>query len=187
MCQPFSVEAYLKDLPTVELKGKRYRFLNAVGFGIDGYCCQVGDELRKTPGKKVDYTAIAIGGLLKHYHPTTATVTVDGWRQVFRKVWIAPTMHGCFYGGMMAAPEQKRNSGTLSLMLFHGAGRLRTLWALPGIFKGTHAKHKKMVTVLTGREITVEFDRPAPLQIDGETVLDITCYTAIAKTAAPVL
>ena len=35
LCQPFPVEAYLKDLPTVEVKGKCYRFLNAVGFGID--------------------------------------------------------------------------------------------------------------------------------------------------------
>ena len=29
-----------------------------------------------------------------------------------------------------------------------------------------------MVEVLTGQDITVEFDRPAPLQIDGETILD---------------
>ena len=28
-----------------------------------------------------------------------------------------------------------------------------------------------------GKEITVKFDRPAPLQIDGETVLDVTEYT----------
>ena len=51
---PFPINRYIKQLPTVEVKGKTYRFLNAVGFGIDGYCCQVGDELRKSPDKKVN-------------------------------------------------------------------------------------------------------------------------------------
>ena len=37
---------------------------------------------------------------------------------------------------------------------------------------------KNMVAIHTGKEITVEFDRPTPLQIDGETVLDVTKYAA---------
>ena len=178
---PFPINQYIKQLPTVEVKGKTYRFLNAVGFGIDGYCCQVGDELRKSPDKKVNYTAIAIKGLLRHYSPKNAKITVDGVAHTFQKVWIAPTMNGKYYGGgMMAAPDQDRISEdrTLSLMIFHGAGRLRTLCVFPSIFQGEHIKYTRMVTVLTGHEITVEFDQPAPLQIDGETILDVTEYTA---------
>ena len=176
---PGPITEYLKELPIVEVQGKRYRFINGVGFGIDGYCCQVGDELRKIPGKKVNYTGIAIKGLLFHFAPRNATVTVDGKEYAYKKVWIAPTMHGRYYGGgMIPTPLQDRNSGKLSLMLFHGAGRLRTLCAFPGIFKGTHVKHKNMVAVHTGNEITVEFDRPTPLQIDGETVLNVTSYSA---------
>ena len=178
---PHSITAYLKDLPSVEIKGKRYRFINGVGFGIDGYCCQIGDELRKIPGKKVNYTGIAIKGLLFHFAPRNATVTVDGKEYAYNKVWIAPTMHGRFYGGgMIPTPKQDRTSGKLSLMLFHGAGRLRTLCVFPSIFKGEHVKHTKMVAVHTGKEITVEFDRPTPLQIDGETILGVTKYTAYA-------
>lgn len=178
---PFPINQYITHLPTVEVKGKTYRFLNAVGFGIDGYCCQVGDALRKIPGKKVNYTSIAIKGLLRHYSPKNAKVTVDGIEHNFQKVWIAPTMNGRYYGGgMMAAPKQDRLSEerTLSLMIFHGAGRLRTLCVFPSIFKGEHIKHTKMVSVLSGHEITVEFDRPSPLQIDGETILDVSGYTA---------
>lgn len=186
---PFPVEEYLKDLPTVTVKGKTRRFLNAVGYGIDGYCCEVGDKLKQQPGKKINYTAIAIRGLLWDYRATNAKVTVDGKEHFFRKVWIAPTLNGRFYGGgMMAAPEQKRNSGKLSVMVFHGFGRLRTLMMFPSIFKGEHVKYTKAVTVLEGREITVEFDRPTPLQIDGETVLDVTSYSArvTADVATPV-
>lgn len=176
---PFAISRYLNDLPSVEVKGRRYRFLNGVGFGIDGYCCQAGDELKKLPGKKVNYTTIAIKGLLFHFDARNAKVTVDGKRYDYEKVWIAPTMHGRFYGGgMIATPDQDRFSGNLSLMVFHGAGRLRTLCVFPSIFKGNHVKHTKLVAVHTGREITVEFDQPTPLQIDGETILDVTKYTA---------
>ena len=37
-----------------------------------------------------------------------------------------------------------------------------------------------------GKEITVEFDKPCALQIDGETVLDVTSYTARAYSYAKV-
>lgn len=178
---PIVVTQYLRNLPSVDVNGRHYRFINGVGFGIDGYCCQVGDELRKIPGKKVNYTGIAIKGLLLYFAPRNATVTVDGKEYTYKKVWIAPTMHGKFYGGgMIPTPGQDRNSGELSVMLFHGAGKLRSLCVFPSIFKGTHVKHKNMVALHTGKEITVRFDRPTPLQIDGETILDVTGYTAKA-------
>ena len=178
---PVVITRYLKNLPSVEVNGKRCRFINGVGFGIDGYCCQVGDELKKTPGKKVNYAAIAVKGLLFYFAARNAKVTVDGKEYAYKKVWIAPTMHGHYYGGgMIPTPEQDRSSGALSLMLFHSAGKFRTLWIFPSIFKGTHVKHKNMVAVHTGHEITVEFDRPTPLQIDGETISDVTKYTARA-------
>ena len=182
---PVVITQYLKNLPSVVVYGKSYRFINGVGFGIDGYCCQVGDELRKIPEKKVNYTGIAIKGLLFHFQARNAKVTVDGKEYAYKKVWIAPTMYGKYYGGgMIPAPEQDRNSGKLSLMLFHGAGRLRTLCVFPSIFKGTHVKHKNMVAVHTGSDITVEFDRPTPLQIDGETILNVTKYTAKAAVCS---
>ena len=54
----------------------------------------------------------------------------------------------------------------------------------PSIFKGEHVNHKEMVEVLTGKEITVKFDAPTALQIDGETVKNVTEYTV--KSAAVV-
>jgi hypothetical protein len=57
--KPFSVKKYVENLPTVEVNGKTYRFINGVGYGVDGYCCEVGDKL-KSENKKVNYTSIAI-------------------------------------------------------------------------------------------------------------------------------
>ncbi len=181
---PFRINEYLQNLPSVEIKGKKYLFLNGIGFGIDGYCCEVGDQCKaKAPSKPVNYTAIAVKGLLLHYKPKNATVVVDGKTYTYKKVWIAATMKGRYYGGgMMTAPNQDRldESGEVTLVLFHGKGRLKTLIAFPSIFEGKHVEHTNMVAVHTGKDITVTYDAPAPLQVDGETELDVLSYRVTA-------
>lgn len=180
-CTPdFEVNKYLKDLPTVYVNGREMLFINGIGYGIDGYCCEEGDRQRaKNPAKAINYTAIAIKGLLFHYNPTNAVVTIDGVRRTYKKVWLAPTMNGRFFGGgVMPTPAQDRlnEERTLSFMMYTGS-RLKALMLFPTMFKGKHIKHTKCVSILTGKEITVEFDRPTPLQVDGETILDVSSYT----------
>ena len=129
-------------------------------------------------------TAIAIKGLLFHYRPTNAVITVDGVTHTYKKVWLAPTMNGRYYGGgMMPTPNQDRLNpdGTVSTMVVYRAGKLKTLAVFPSVFKGEHIRHHEMVEVLTGRNIRMEFDRPTPLQIDGETILDVRTYEVTGR------
>ena len=185
--KPIPINRYINDLPVVTVKRNQYRFINGIGYGIDGYCCEVGDKLHEKSDKPVNYAGIAIKGLLFHYKRANAKVTVDGKHYEFKKVWLAPTMKGRFYGGgMMVAPEQDRlkDDKTVTVVIMHGSGKLKTLMVFPSIFKGEHVKHTEMVTVLTGKEITVEFDRPTALQVDGETVLGVTSYSV--STGKPV-
>lgn len=177
--KPVELAPYIKDLPTVEVNGGKYKFINGVGYGIDGYCCEVGDKL-KAADKKVNYAGIAIKGLLFHFKPSNAEVIADGVTYNFKKVWIAPTMNGRMYGGgMMPTPAQDRLNGerTVSLCVFHGSGKLKTLMIFPSLFKGEHVKKTKNVKIISGKKITVRFDKPCALQIDGETVLNVTEYT----------
>ena len=44
MSEAFSLAGYVENLPTVNVDGEDYRFINGVGYGIDGYCCEVGDK-----------------------------------------------------------------------------------------------------------------------------------------------
>lgn len=179
--EPFEINEYIKGLPTVTVNGKQHKFINGVGYGIDGYCCEVGDKLREQK-KQANYTAIAIKGLLFHFKPVNAKVVVDGVEREYKKVWIAPTMYGRHYGGgMMPTPEQKRDDGKLSLMLFHGSGKLKTLMIFPSIFKGEHIKNTKYIEVIKGQDISVSFDRPTALQIDGETHLGVSEYRAVSS------
>lgn len=184
-----NVDKHLKNLPVCTVNGKDYKFINGIGYGIAGYCCEVGDKLRLESDKPINYAGIAIKGMLGKYKPTNATITVDGVEHHFKKVWTAPTMIGKFYGGgIMPTPAQDRfnEDGTLSVMIFHGTGRLRTLMIFPSMFKGEHIKHKKAITILTGKEITVEFDAPRALQVDGETFLGITKHTVKSASTAKI-
>ena len=178
---PFSIKKYFRDLPTVTVNGKTSYFMNGIGFGIDGYCCEEGDKIKVTkPGEPVNYTAIAIKGLLGKFKPANGKVTVDGVEHSFKKIWLAPTMHGRYYGGgMNCAPQQDRlaEDKMNTLVVWHGSGKLPTLMAFPSIFKGEHVKKTKMIKIFKGHEIKVEFDRPCALQIDGETVLGVTEYS----------
>ena len=187
---PILVNKYIKDLPVTHVNGKKFRFFNNVGYGIDGYCCEVGDKLKVTSTKPVNYTAIAIKGLLFHYKPKKATVVVDGKTYTFKKVWLATAMKGRYYGGgMMSAPYQDRlaEDGKVSVVVFHGKGRIGTLLDFPKFSAGKHGdKPMKDITVLTGYDITVSYDKPAAVQVDGETVLDVHTYRVLAGKEAAV-
>lgn len=172
---------YLENIPYVTVNEKTYRFLNGIGYGIDGQCCEVADQ-RAAQGKKVNYSSISVGLIFHGYKPRTASVTVDGETKYFEKVYLASGMHGRYYGGgMKVAPNQKRNSGELSCVIVHGKGKIGTLLMFPKIMSGNHLKYKNNVAVLTGKDIRVEFDVPCALQVDGETILNVKEYHAYFK------
>ncbi len=178
--EPLLINKYIEHLPVCEVNGKKYKVLNGVGYGIDGYCCMMGDEMKAQKAEKINYTSIAIGGLLGKYKTCGGIVTVDGESHHYKKIWLSPAMNGRYYGGgMMPCPEQDRlgGDGTLSVCVFHDTGKLQTLIIFPSLFKGEHTKHKKKVELRSGKNIAVEFDSPRPLQIDGETIKGVTKFS----------
>lgn len=175
---------YLENLPIVTINGVDYPVVNGVGFGIDGMACQVADDMRAKGKTNINYTTISIKLLLLTYKIPRATVTVDGVTKKYKRAWIAAGMKGRYYGGgMMVAPLQDRFSDTITSVIIHSGIRPRILILFPSIFEGKHVECKKHVDVVSGKEITVTFDRPTALQIDGETIRDVTSYTMRARSA----
>ena len=175
----FLINKYLVNLPKVTVKGHSYYFINGVGFGIDGYCCEVGDKLKAESQEKINYAGIAVKGLLFHFRKVNATVECDGEVYSYKHVWLAPTMKGRYYGGgLMIAPSQDRlsNDKLVTNVVYRTPFRLAALISFPSIFKGEHTKKKNIVKIVTGKKIKVTFNRPCALQIDGETILDVTSY-----------
>lgn len=169
------INEYIDNLPVVTVNGKEYLFINNVGYGIDGKVCTAGEELREKGKKDINYTTLAIKLLLTAYKSNGATVTVDGNKHSFKRVWMAPVMNGLYYGGgMMPTPNQDRKSDLLSCCVVHDTNALQTLLIFPSIFKGEHIKYKKKVTILSGKEMKIEFDKPQDVQIDGEVIRDVS-------------
>ncbi len=169
----------IKNLPTVTVNGKEFKFLNGIGFGLDGVACELGDKKKKKSDKPINYTLIALKLCLYAFKPRNATVVLDGEKFKFQKVWIAPTMKGRYFGGgMKVAPFQDRffEDKKVTFVCVSKASRLTLLFAFPSIFKGKHTKFK-CVKMMQASEVEVEFDKPCALQIDGETYLNVKKYS----------
>ena len=177
--KPVLINQYIESLPTAHIKGKTHRFLNCVGSGMDGYCC--GEvEAARNANKKGSYMLAAIKALLYGYKSCTAHVVADGKEYTFENTWLVPAMNGKFFGGgFMAAPDQERlnPNGTISLVAMHSRNFFKIVVAFLLIMKGKHTKMKSMIHVIEGHEFSVKLDRSATLQIDGETIYDVSEYT----------
>ena len=187
------INDYIRELPVIEVNGKSYKFINGIGYGIDGYCCEEGDKYREKTGKAPNYTKIAIKGLFYAFKTVNAKITVDGVTREYKNAWMAPTMNGRYFGGgMMITPSQDRLNAErdLSIVAVHCKSRLKLLTIFPKIFKGKHVTHTDVFESFIGKDVHVQFDRPVALQIDGETVLGVTEYkaysSAVIKENAPV-
>lgn len=181
--RPIIINDYIKDLPVANIGGKEYKFINCVGSGMDGYCCGEVERLRALSKKRGNYLYVAIKALVYAYKPCTVDVTVDGKEFTFKNTWLVPTMNGRYFGGgFMAAPKQDRlnNEKTLSVVAMHSKNIIKIIIAFLLIMFGKHTIMKSMISVIEGHNISVKLDRKATLQIDGETIPDISEYTVMS-------
>lgn len=175
-CKPFPINPYIKELPLLSVNGEEHRYITSASLGLDGYCCDVVEVYRQN-GKKIAYTRVAFEGLMWRYKPCSGTVTVDGVTTKYDRIWLTAAMFGRFYGGgVKMAPKQSRfnEDGTLTFVVIHDLGRIRTLFIFLNVIKGKGEKYPKYVQYFTGHEIAVHFDTPTALQYDGEPIKDVT-------------
>ena len=173
---------FLKNLPLIKVNGIERRFLDGIGYGLDGETCLVGDQIReKDPGAKINYTNIAIKLLLGGFTVRKATVTVDGVTNEYENVWLSSTMFGKYYGGgIMAAPKQNRlnEEHTCTVTTLSSTGRLRTFLRFPTFSSGKH-DGKKWINHTVGHSFKVSFDIPCALQIDGDVIPEVKEYEVV--------
>ena len=180
MDPPVKITKYLKDLPVATVNGKEYVFINNVGMGLDGYCTGEADKQLAAGVQNVNFAKIALLGILWRFKRFNITVTVNGNTRTFKRVLISTTMQGRYYGGgMMPTPNQDRLNSDhhVSVLIMFNSRIINTFMAFPGFFKGTHLNHHNICKAFTGHEVRVVADRPIMVQIDGETIPDVTEYS----------
>ena len=169
---------YIGNLPQVETAAGRRRFLNNVSFGLDGQVCELGEQEKARLGRPVNYIALALRLVLRDYHVANATVTVDGESRSYERVWVASVFNGRYVGGgQMLAPRQDRTGDKLCCVVLFGLGRLEALTKLPKVLRGAH-ENIPQCDVRFGRDISVTFDRPGAINLNGEPLERVTGYRA---------
>jgi diacylglycerol kinase family enzyme len=77
----------------------------------------------------------------------------------------------CFGGGMRIAPDAQLDDGLFDVVVLPALGRIRTLAAMPSVYRGTHLRQPG---VLVRRAATVRVepldDRPLLFDIEGEQI-----------------
>ncbi len=189
-CKPFDIKKYIEDLPTAYVAGQKRRFFNSISLGIDAQVCVEAEKLKREGKKNVNYAIIAIKCILTKYKFCDAVVTDgDGNKHNFKNVLLAITTKGRFIGGgVKVSPTQDRNDPNheMTFIIAHNLPAFKAMIVFASIVLGKHFHFTKNVTVLKGNEFTVEFSKPTPIQIDGDTFLNQTKYHACAHETADI-
>ncbi|MFH0767008.1 MAG: diacylglycerol kinase family protein [Bacillota bacterium] len=167
------IKKHIKKLPMVYYQDTSRYFLNGAGAGLDGYVGHLVNTSRFKKNK-LNYFRHALEGFAK-FKPISAEITVDGktWRE--EKVWLCSMMNGPYYGGgMKVAPHADRTQGELHLVVLKDIPKWLLILIFPTIYYGWHLMFKSFVKVYKGKEISIHFDKPTYLQIDGDVEYPIT-------------
>ena len=184
-CHPFEMRKFISNLPAVTINGKERRFFNSVSIGLDAQVCLEADRLKSAGKKSVNYAVLAVKCIFTKYKFCDAVVADgDGNRREFKDVLLAITTKGRYFGGgVKISPNQDRNDPdeNMTFIIAHNLPAWKALIVFASIVIGKHFSFKNNVTVIEGKDFTVEFSQPTPIQIDGETVVGQTKYHAVAK------
>ena len=184
-CEPFEVRRYISNLPAAVINGREQRFFNSISLGLDATVCLEANNLKAKGKKSVNYAMLAVKCIFTKYKFCDAVVTLeDGTRREFKDVLLAITTKGRYFGGgVKISPNQDRNrpDEMLTFIIAHNLPAWKALIVFASIVIGKHFSFKNNVTVIEGKEFTVEFSKPTPIQIDGETFEGLNCYHAATK------
>ncbi|MDB4868676.1 MAG: diacylglycerol kinase family lipid kinase [Cohnella sp.] len=96
------------------------------------------------------------------------TITVDGIRQQFPKAWLTAVANLATYGGgLQICPDARYDDGLLHVCVVHECTVMQLLRVFPTVLSGSHVR-SRFVTMISGREVTVESPIPLLAYGDGE-------------------
>jgi YegS/Rv2252/BmrU family lipid kinase len=100
-----------------------------------------------------------------------ATVRVQADRRVYEgPAYLVVVGNAQYYGGgMRISPRSYPGDGVLDLLVFKGP-KSDSFTMLPKIYRGEHLPHDHVEELRARHELTIEADRPLPIEADGEVL-----------------
>jgi YegS/Rv2252/BmrU family lipid kinase len=162
------------------------QFINIADCGVGGeVVARVNRSAHKGGGFRG--TAVFLGISLKAlttFGGRPVRLTVDG-EVVDMEIQNVVIANGrCFGGGMRIAPDAELDDGVFDVIVLPALGRIRTLTAVPSVYRGTHLRQPG---VLVRRAATVRVEpldhRPLLFDIEGEQIgrapATLTCLPGV--------
>ncbi|MEP7158014.1 MAG: diacylglycerol kinase family protein [Chloroflexota bacterium] len=152
------------------------RFLNVVGTGFDAAVAARAERIPVMRGAG-RYVLAMVAELLR-FKATMIRLTIDGRSHEIAAMMVALANGNSYGGGMRVAPGATLTNGELEICVVGDMPKQEFLRAFPRVFRGTHVDHPA-VTMLRGREVYIEADRPLRLIGDGEWCGSLPATVAI--------
>lgn len=154
-----------RDLDIGDVGGRSFIGIASLGFDSDANRIANGAPARL--GKLV-YVYGALRALAG-WKPARFDLRLDGEPISSTGYSVAACNSGCYGGGMHLAPDAELDDGLLDVVLIAEHPKASFLSTMPKAFKGTHVDHPA-VSVLRGRELQVDADRPFDVYADGDPI-----------------
>jgi diacylglycerol kinase (ATP) len=100
-----------------------------------------------------------------------AQVSIHADRRTYEGPALMIIVGNCQYygGGMKISPRSYPGDGVLDVLLFTGP-KSDAFTLLPKVYRGEHVPHGHIKEFRVKHELTIEADRPLPLEADGEVL-----------------
>lgn len=135
--------------------------------GIDSVANRIINQNRRVPGLLL-YRLAPIRAIAT-WRAATYTLTTDGRTRTVKAHTVIIANSGAYGHGLQIVPPARMDDGLLHVMVV-GDGPRRSVVAF--MRQAEHGRHvdRPEVEITTGREVTLEADRPLPLCADGDEI-----------------
>ena len=143
-------------------------FVNGASFGFTA----AANRLTDAPGARHGRIAYTLGGVraILSHRDYQVSIGLDGAEPSLVTIGTGVMANGAWFGaGMHVAPGARVDDGLFSMLTVAGAGRLRLLGLLAGVFGGWHLRSRTVSLRLVG-SVRLEWEGDLPMEADGEPV-----------------
>lgn len=161
------------DVGHFESKDYEGIFTSSIGIGFDALIADVTNKafykrwLNKVNLGFLAYV-ITLLRLLFTFKPFDAQINIDNKAYSYENTWLIAINNIPYYGGgMKINPTASPEDGVLDVCVVNNLSKWKLLLLFLTVFNGGHIRLKE-VTLLKGKNITIDTSRPVPFHTDGE-------------------